>query len=187
MNIWTRLLLSLALLAQFCTAIPTCENSMHPLPTLGSCIHLISKIIKDSQKHPFLYEWSHYPDSSLVDEMKLPRTWIDNEGPYTYHCAVTVDLIKGHERDKDSFTFKDIAVITQKIFNECLLTEAGIRPQVGSDLVGFFREPRVVRVTLYSARFSGLKHLNHTSPPGTTRERDIVNTSKSFRPIDDDL
>ena len=177
MGIWMRLLSSLICLAQLCTSVPTCENSMHPLPTLSSCLLVIGKIIKDAQKHPFLYEWSRHPDSSVVDEMKLPRTWIDTEGPFTYHCAVTVDLIRGREKKKDSFSFKDIVIVAQRIVNACLITDRGIRPQVGWDLVGFFEEPKVVRVALYSVRSSGLKKMNYTSITETAREWDDAESS----------
>lgn len=177
MSVWIKLLSSLVLLTQFCTAIPTCENSLHPLPTLSSCVHLIGIILKEAQKYPFLYEWSRHPDSSGVDEMKLPRTWIDTEGPYTYHCAVTVDLIRGHDKERDSFTFKDIAIVTQRIINACMITERGIRPQVGWDLVGFFEEPKVVKVSLYSARSNVLKKMDHTDSPESARGRDNVKRS----------
>ena len=181
MGVWMIVLSSLIFLTQSCTPIPTCENSMHPLPTPSSCLAVIGKIIKDAQKHPFLYEWSRHPDSSVVDEMKLPRTWIDTEGPYTYHCAVTVDLIRGREKKKDSFTFKDVALVAQRVVNACLITEHGIRPQVGSDLVGFFESPKVVRVAVYSVRSSVLKKMmNYTGTPETATERDDVKRPQFF-------
>ncbi|KAL9025924.1 MAG: hypothetical protein Q9196_005333 [Gyalolechia fulgens] len=147
----TAVTLILVMLPTLSHAVPACENPTHPLPALGSCLEVVAKIGKEAKQYPYLYEWSHHP-SGTFNEMKLPRTWIDGDSHYTYRCAVTVNTVEDHEADGDSFSFKDISTVAKRIVKACLLRERGIRPQVGSDLIGFFHRPRLVRVDLYSVR-----------------------------------
>ena len=162
MIVWAWLSVTLLLVfSKVSAATPSCENSMHPLPALASCLHLIGAIYGESKDHPFLYHWSHNP--SGFDEKQLPKTWIDGPSHYTYSCAVTVDLIKGHEKDGDSFSIKDVSTIANNIVNECLLPAHGIRPQIGYESIGFFHRPKIVRVHLYSVRLGNEATSNRTS------------------------
>ncbi|KAI4120507.1 MAG: hypothetical protein LQ338_006972 [Usnochroma carphineum] len=160
MRRWTASLVITFWLFSLCTvAVPICENQMHPLPAVSSCLHLITIIVKEAKSYPYLYDWSHHP--SGFNQMKLPRTWVDTSAQFTYRCAVTVDTTEGHEEDNDSFTFRDISIVTQRIVGECLLRERGIRPQIGSDLIGFFNMPKTVRVSLRSVRLESAGKVNH--------------------------
>ncbi|KAI4178173.1 MAG: hypothetical protein LQ348_005669 [Seirophora lacunosa] len=87
------------------------------------------------------------------NQKQLPRTWVDNSPAYSYQCAVTVDTIAGTPEDEgDSFTYKDISVVAARIVDHCLKRERGLRPQVGSDLIGFLHIPKLVRVWVHSVR-----------------------------------
>lgn len=151
----------LNLLLYLCDADPMCENPANPLPTIGSCLHVVAKIWTESDEYPYLYEWSHHPNGD--NDMKLPRTWTDESSYYSYRCAITVDTIRGHEKDADSFSFKDVSIVANRIINECLLPEHGIRPQIGTDLIGFFHRPKLVGVYLHSVRWDSLDKANKTS------------------------
>ncbi|KAL8727993.1 MAG: hypothetical protein Q9181_005497 [Wetmoreana brouardii] len=136
---------------------------MHPLPTFGSCLSVIQTIHHESKTYPFLYTWSHHGHE--FDEQRLPRTWIseDEKSHFTYVCVVTIDLIQGHEEDEDSFTFKDVAFVANTIVTECLSRERGIRPQVGWEMIGFFRRPKVVKVRVGSVRKGVAERLGNAS------------------------
>ena len=56
------------------------------------------------------------------------------------------------DTEEDSFTFRDVVVVAERIVISCLMRERGIRPQVGWEGIGFFRKPRVVRVEVESVR-----------------------------------
>ncbi|KAL9596510.1 MAG: hypothetical protein Q9179_004590 [Wetmoreana sp. 5 TL-2023] len=156
-------ILLLLFLLHLCTATPTCENQMHPLPPLSSCVSVIQNIYHEAKAHPFLYTWSHH--AHAFDEQDLPRTWIseDEKSYFTYVCVVTVDLVQGHEDEEDSFTFKDVAYVANTIVRDCLTRERGMRPQVGWEMIGFFHRPKVVRVSLGSVRKEVLERVGNNN------------------------
>lgn len=134
-------------------AIPQCENPPHPLPALSSCLYLVHQIHHDAKTQPYLYHWSRHP--SKFDERRLPATWIESASPYTYVCSVSVDLVRGHEAEEESFTYKDVADAVDRVVRDCLTpVERGMRPMVGWEMIGFFKRPEVVRVQVGSTRRS---------------------------------
>ncbi|KAL8660696.1 MAG: hypothetical protein Q9202_006310 [Teloschistes flavicans] len=135
-------------------AEPQCENPPHPLPALSSCLWLVQQIYHEAKTNPYLYTWSHTP--SQFDERLLPAVWIESVSPYTYVCSVRVDLVRGHEAEEDSFTYKDVAKAVSQIVSDCLTpAERGIRPMVGWEMVGYLKRPEVVRVEVGSTMRKG--------------------------------
>lgn len=159
-------MVTLIFLLHPCATVPTCENPMHPLPALSSCLHLISTILTQAKTHPFLYEWTHHPDPRGLYQMQLPHTWVDDTPPFTYQCAITIDTVPNAEEEGDSFSFKDVVVVANRIVNKCLHTHRGLRPQIGFDVIGFIHRPKLVRVYLYSVRLTGLGEVTNVTELG---------------------
>ena len=151
MRLNSRLLLSLMLTMRLCSTTAVCENSESTLPSIKSCTSALKLIFKEGREKAWKqYEWSRHPTEG---QESLPRHWTDNSSPTTYTCLFYLDIVKGHEREFEKFSYLALYTKLSEIILECLVPgDFHSRPQVGYELIGSLHTPPIAQVRLGSKR-----------------------------------